>query len=122
MVFRNEVDNLNNFLATLLPTDMIVIAGDMNCSLKDIDYRISTRDFDLNQLLEVNELCCLTDRPPCVGPAYTFDPYNGAHTTYIDHIFVSWNCSDLITGIYVADDHYMNVSDHLPVHVGISIH
>ncbi|MBK7409090.1 MAG: endonuclease/exonuclease/phosphatase family protein [Saprospirales bacterium] len=101
-------------LATLLPTDPIVLMGDLNSLPGSMPYQL----LEGSMLSDSRFLC----RYPPYGPEGTFNGFQlGAYGARIDYIFVNdfWKVQEYVT---IADHlDKRHPSDHFPVMVALSL-
>ena len=96
----------------------VIFLGDTNAEKSGTRYnaRPGNRQQIMNDFLVTTGLYSPVSDTICKGPLYTFSPQeSGLNRSLIDHILVDHSKSDLIQNCKILDDHYSNVSDHLPV-------
>lgn len=125
--FSETVDLLAATLETASEGPVLIV-GDMNAALPRDDnlrrFWYRQRPYNANSMLLRDFICDnnLTvanfkfDQP--VQHTYT----NDTRQTYIDHVLVSDYFSNRITNCHIMADVKDNVSDHLPIKTGLTLH
>lgn len=99
-------------------TSEVFVCGDLNGELFGPRYQNARHDSRSKALYEMASMLHLNSLPTlsgCIGPSYTFCPYDGGPQSLIDHILIRVNSLDIVNHYEVLDDCALNVSDHLPV-------
>ena len=116
--FTEYVDKLYNLYLEYSSLGTVIFLGDINAEISGTRYnaRPGNRQQIMNDFLVTTGLYSPVSDTICKGPLNTFSPYeSGLNRSLIDHILVDHSKSDLIQNCNILDDHYLNVSDHLPV-------
>ena len=125
--FLNVLSELEELSIEHSPNSKIIIMGDFNCKIGDkggprgegpcCAYGSRLLDIMSNDLVQF--VCCDMSHVGS-GPMFTFDR-PGIGRSWIDHIFVSSNMFSEVIKCEIINDELLNVSDHLPVSVTISV-
>ncbi|XP_033756185.1 uncharacterized protein LOC117338930 [Pecten maximus] len=98
----------------------IIILGDLNAHIskkfgEKNHERANERGLILENFIHEKQLLSANSQDWSLGCDFTFVSYDGEHHSLIDHILVESSKCDLVASCETHDDHFLNVSDHLPV-------
>ena len=117
-VYIENIDYLHQLFEFYSPIGEIILMGDLNAQIrgKRTPNVISCQRTRALQAL-LNSVCLhsIPVEGECLGPPFSFDPFEGASKTLIDHICVSDAMLEGVLSNEIIDDEPLNTSDHLPV-------
>ena len=126
-VYNAYVDKLSDITNQYKHQGEVIFLGDLNAELKGdkCPQPKSCRSPMLQRFVTNNQLMSLSVEAKCVGPNYTYDPYDtGTNRSLIDHILINKVHLDLVKNSSIVGkdaSHSYNSSDHLPVIATLSM-
>ena len=122
-VFREYIDRLQNLLSLYSEKGTVVIMGDFNTYLPDVNLRdrVDNRSLYFNSFLRDNNMFSTNTSELCNGPKSTFVTYDGRHESLIDYILVPIEKSRKVLHCEIIHDSALNVSRHRPVYCTLEL-
>jgi hypothetical protein len=116
--YREYMLKLADLHSIYSPQGRVVIMGDFNAELYHMPVGRSKNFFDL---LTTCQLFSANTRPYCNGPKATCTSYATGARSLIDHVLYPVSSEDTVCHCEIADDVAINVSNHQPVWLQLSL-
>lgn len=72
-----------------------------------------------SDLTKNHSLINVTNTSLCKGPSYTYS--SGENRSFVDYVIVNHDAFRGTSSCSIYDDHPLNTSDHLPIHIELDV-
>ncbi|MES9884792.1 MAG: endonuclease/exonuclease/phosphatase family protein, partial [Sedimenticola sp.] len=118
LAYREEIDNLDQLCSLYGDTGHVILAGDMNASIRSENHVNIYKSIQLKQFVQRNCLNALNTSTQCKGPAFTYMPTQ----TMLDYIFTDDVMKSCNSSCEIVDEgNITSTSDHLPISTSFTL-
>ena len=117
--FMEYLADLENAISVLQQTGRVVLAGDFNVHLTESNQSPS-RESLVHNCIHRHNLYSVSTSNIASGPNYTF--FSSTLHSMVDYILTESSLAGQVASCSVHQHHPLNLSDHLPISVEITLH